>query len=191
MKKRLLMGLMSAVMIGALVFTAPPSQAEEKTEKKAETLTISGAVSKEASIDVASLEKLGGEEVEWKHKDKTYRFTGVPLEKVLAEHGVKAGVMSNEIPKPEKLAGLKYVIVGSSPDGYQAVFSFSELSTFQGQPTKAFVVWKLDGKPLPEEMGPFRLVVPTDKEGARSMYHLAALQVVDMRQVVKPMEPVK
>jgi hypothetical protein len=40
---------------------------------------------------------------------------------------------------------------------------------------------KIDGKPLPAERGPLRLVVLTDKEPSRSAYGLRKLEVLDVR----------
>ncbi|MCC6546118.1 molybdopterin-dependent oxidoreductase [Candidatus Sumerlaeota bacterium] len=191
MKQRFLVSFLSVAVLAAVLAMTVQSPAEKEAEKKEQTIAVRGDVSKEGVVSTEALEGLGAEEFEWKHKDRTYHFTGVPLEKVLVRFGLGEGVMSNEMPRREKLAGLKKVIVASSPDGFQAVFSYAELSTFNGNPTKAYVAWKLDGKPLPEEMGAFRIVVLSDKEGARSLYQLAALQVVDMREIVKPLEPKK
>jgi hypothetical protein len=38
-----------------------------------------------------------------------------------------------------------------------------------------------DGKPLPEDRGPLRLVVLTDKEPSRSIYNLRKLEILDLR----------
>lgn len=48
-------------------------------------------------------------------------------------------------------------------------------------PTRALLVWKMDGKPLPETMGPFRLVVLTDQEPSRSVFQLVKLEIIDLR----------
>jgi DMSO/TMAO reductase YedYZ molybdopterin-dependent catalytic subunit len=46
---------------------------------------------------------------------------------------------------------------------------------------RALVAWEIDGKPVSPEEAPFRLVVTTDKEPARSIYKLVRLEVVDLR----------
>jgi hypothetical protein len=57
---------------------------------------------------------------------------------------------------------------------FQAVFSCAEVFGSMGA-TRAMVVWKVDGKPLPEDRGPLRLVVVTDKEPSRhTAFDLAA-----------------
>jgi hypothetical protein len=39
-------------------------------------------------------------------------------------------------------------VVATAPDGFQAVFSCAELFPEMG-PTRAFVVWTVDGQPMP------------------------------------------
>ena len=68
----------------------------------------------------------------------------------------------------------------TASDGFQAVFSCAELWEDMG-PTRALLAWKLDGKPLPEKMGAFRLVVLTDKEPSRSVYQVVKLEILNLR----------
>jgi hypothetical protein len=60
------------------------------------------------------------------------------------------------------------------------VLSCAEVFESMGA-TRAMVVWKVDGKPLPEDRGPLRLVVLTDKEPSRSIYSLRKLEILDLR----------
>jgi hypothetical protein len=41
--------------------------------------------------------------------------------------------------------------------------------------------WKIDGKPLPADRGPLRLVVLTAKEPSRSVYGVRKLEGLDLR----------
>ena len=83
------------------------------------------------------------------------------------------------MPKAEKRAGYRKVVVATARDGFQAVFSCAEIAEGKGA-TRALVAWAIDGKPLPPEMGPLRLVVLTDGEPARSIYQLESLKVVEV-----------
>lgn len=47
---------------------------------------------------------------------------------------------------------------------------------------RIIVADKRDGKPLFEYQGPFRLVIPADKEGARSVRMLERLEVASLRK---------
>jgi hypothetical protein len=46
-------------------------------------------------------------------------------------------------------------------DGYRVAFSLVELDSTIAS-SEVFIAFQRDGKPLPAEMGPFRLIVPTD-----------------------------
>lgn len=148
-------------------------------------IAVSGDVPKSGTLTAATLEQLGPKDFTWEHKGTTYKFRGVPLAVALESFGLAPGEMNNSVPKSEKRSGWKYVVVASAPDGFQAVFSYAELAKEIGS-TKAWLTWELDGKPLPDETGPFRLVITSDAEGARSIQQLASLRVVDMRKIVPP-----
>jgi hypothetical protein len=68
-------------------------------------------------------------------------------------------------------------VVATAGDGYRVVFSLGELDDgiTDGQYLLADAA---DGKPLFGENGAFRLVVPKDKRGARSVRALTGLHVV-------------
>jgi DMSO/TMAO reductase YedYZ molybdopterin-dependent catalytic subunit len=125
-------------------------------------------------VTAAELEKLGAVTAEWKDHDAARQSYGVPLTKVLDRMGLVPG------DKKSGHAGWKKVLVASGVDGYRAVFSAAELAEAMSGATRALLAWKLDGKPLPREQGAFRLVVPTDKDGARCVYQLARLELVDV-----------
>lgn len=72
--------------------------------------------------------------------------------------------------------------MASSADGFEAVFTCAELMPEMGK-TRAWIVWSSDGKPLPEDEGPFRLVVTTDQKGSRSVRNLTGLRIFDIRTV--------
>ena len=68
-------------------------------------------------------------------------------------------------------------MLARATDGYQVLFSIGELdpAISDGQ---VLVADAADGAPLSGENGRFRLVLPKDKRGARSMRLLASLDVV-------------
>jgi len=85
----------------------------------------------------------------------------------------------------KKHPGDRKVLLATGADGYTAVFRTAELVEAIG-PTRALRVWKIDGKPLPKEQGDFRLVVLTDKEGARCVYQLVKLELIDVSGIGTP-----
>ena len=78
-------------------------------------------------------------------------------------------------------AALATYVLASASDGYQVLFSIGELdpAMTDGQ---FLLADKADGKPLFGENGAFRLVIPKDKRGARSVRMLAKLEVVQLRK---------
>jgi hypothetical protein len=152
------------------------------------TLQIAGDLPRTGTLTQKELEQLGPTTAHWKEHGADHDVVGVPLDKVLAHFGFEPGPMGKDTPKSEKRRGWKMVVVASAPDGFQAVFSCAELTESMG-PSRVLVVWSVDGKPLPEDTGPFRLVALTDQEPSRSLYHLARIDVVDMRKVVKVAAP--
>ena len=65
------------------------------------------------------------------------------------------------------------------------MFSAAELAQGMG-PSQVLLVSTVDGKPLPPEQGPLRLVVPSDGEPSRSLYQIARIDLVDMRRIIPP-----
>jgi DMSO/TMAO reductase YedYZ molybdopterin-dependent catalytic subunit len=76
-------------------------------------------------------------------------------------------------------------IRASAPDGFEAILSCAEVFESMGA-TRAMIVWKVDGKPLPADRGPLRLVVLTDKEPSRSVHSVRKLEVLDLRSPERP-----
>lgn len=158
----------------AEVFTVEETTLEAPTEG----LRLEGALITPATLTVDALKALGPVTVEWSDKSGAHTFTGVRLDKVLMANGFAEGHGGGK-PK-DKHAGLRAVVVATSADGFVAVFSVGELLDGMGA-TTALLAWEMDGKPLPEEHGAFRLVVPSDKRGSRSSYQLTELRVLDLK----------
>jgi len=141
---------------------------------------VAGEVAKPGPLTLAALEKMTAETVTWSHHGERHEVTGVPLGKILTAMGFTPGAMSREMAPADKRPGYKKVLLVTARDGFQAVFSCAEVAEQMGA-TRALLVWKVDGKPLSAEHGPFRLVVTSDQEPSRSVYAVARLEVVDPR----------
>lgn len=163
-----------------LLFAGAPLQAEP-----APPLAVRGDLPQTGTLSLADLQALGPVTVSFDIHGKRHSAVGAPLGKVLARFGFVPGPMGKGVAPSEKRAGYKKAVVASAPDGFQAVFSIAELTPEMG-PTQVLVAWQMDGQPLGADMGPLRLVVPTDKEPSRCLYHLQRLDVVDLRRIVPP-----
>jgi hypothetical protein len=102
------------------------------------------------------------------------KYEGVWLHEVLN----RAGAPQGETLRGKALAGF---VPAEAQDGYQVVFSLGELDP-------AFIDNEIlladtaNRKPLFGAQGRFRLVVPKDKPGARSVRMLTKLEVVQLRK---------
>lgn len=101
-------------------------------------------------------------------------YEGVWLSEVLKKAGVRFG---------EALRGpaLATYVLASASDGYQVVFSVGELDPAMTD-EQFLLADKADGKALFGENGAFRLVIPTDKRGARSVRMLSKLEIVQVKK---------
>lgn len=101
-------------------------------------------------------------------------YQGVWLHEILKKAGVPGGT---------ELRGkaLASYLVAEAQDGYQVVFSLAEVDPiFTDNPV--LLADSADGKPLPGAQGPFRLVAPREKRGARSVRMLTRIEVVFLRK---------
>ncbi|HEY6342091.1 MAG TPA: molybdopterin-dependent oxidoreductase [Bryobacteraceae bacterium] len=97
-------------------------------------------------------------------------YEGVPLREILKKAGAPLG---------GQLRGkaLASYVLAKAQDGYQVVFAIAEFDpAFANE--QILVADKRDGKPLFEYQGPFRIVCPNDKAGARSVRMPQTLHVV-------------
>ena len=101
-------------------------------------------------------------------------YEGVPLREILKKAGVPLG---------GQLRGkaLASYVLAKAKDGYQVVFTLGEIDPAFGN-EQIIVADKRDGKPLFEYQGPFRLVCPNDKAGARSVRMLETLEFVRLQK---------
>lgn len=149
--------------------------------RAADGLLIAGDLPRPRTLRVDELKALPSRTATWTQHGKAHTVVGLPLEQVLAQAGYDRGPMSKEMAPRDKRPGFKLAIVASAPDGFQAVFSAAEITSGMGK-TEVLCIWEMDGKPLPPEQGPLRLVVPSDGEGSRSIHNLARLDVIDLRK---------
>ena len=104
------------------------------------------------------------------HEKKTATYEGVLLRDLLVEAGLPTG---------ENLRGkaMATCVVIKAGDGYQVTFSLAELDESIGN-LQVLVADSEDGKPLVENAGPLRLVVPADKRPARWVRMVRTIRVV-------------
>ncbi|MGJ7612155.1 MULTISPECIES: molybdopterin-dependent oxidoreductase [unclassified Variovorax] len=148
------------------IAVAPTAPGMAAGEGISPSFTVSGAVARRASFDLAALQALpavtqtvGGNS-----------FTGVSLWALLNDASV--GLRPDTAVRNPVLS-MYAVLVGS--DGYRAVVSLAEIAPESGN-RAALVAYSLNGAPLGRN-GMARLVMAGDVKPGRSVARLAAIEV--------------
>jgi len=157
-----------SLFLGLLATGLLPAQDEPQT------VEIAGAVKQALTLSADDLAKMPHASVRTTNNGMETVYEGVWLHEVLKRAGV---------PQGGDLRGkaLASYVLAEAQDGYQVVFSLGELDP-------AFIDNEIlladtaNGKPLFGAQGRFRLVVPKDKPGARSVRMLTKLEVVQVRK---------
>lgn len=138
------------------------------------TIQVTGAVKQALTLSADDLAKMPRASVRITNAGMETVYEGVWLHEVLKKAGV---------PQGGELRGKALVgyVLAEAQDGYQVVFSLGELDP-------AFIDNEIlladtaNGKPFFGAQGRFRLVVPKDKPGARSVRMLTKVEVVQVRK---------
>ena len=112
--------------------------------------------------------------VETKNDGIAVTFQGVWLHEILKRADAPSGT---------ELRGkaLASYLIAEAQDGYRVVFSLAEIDPiFTDSPV--LLADLADGRPLTGAQGPFRLVAPKEKRGARSVRMLAKIEIVMLRR---------
>ncbi len=139
------------------------------------TLTVSGDLTLKLTLTADDLAKMPRVTVNIPDQDGTkVDYEGVPLREILKRAGA---------PLEKDLRGknLASYVLATASDGYQVVFTLAELAPEFANET-IVVADKRDGKPLFGYQGPFRLVCPNDKAGARSVRMLGTIEFVRLQK---------
>ena len=138
-------------------------------------LTVTGSITAPLVLKAEDLAHMPRETVSVPEQDGTkVNYEGVPLREILQRAGVPLG-------KELRGKALASYVLAKAHDGYQVVFSLGEIDTAFGNES-ILVADKRDGKPLFGYQGPFRLVCPNDKAGARSVRMLETLELVRLQK---------
>jgi hypothetical protein len=139
---------------------------------------ITGNASAQTATKQATVKVYGEEDVkqfkqtEVVRKDKDgndHTFSGVVLSEILK----KAGVTLGKDLKGENLT--KFVSVEAN-DGYQVIFALAELDK-DFTDRNMILATQIDGKPLAQGDGPFRIIVQDEKKPARCIKMVTGIKV--------------
>jgi DMSO/TMAO reductase YedYZ molybdopterin-dependent catalytic subunit len=155
-------------------FATARAQEQATVPASSAQLAIEGDVQKPLSLSLNDLRNLPRTTIKVanEHDPKAEIYEGVLVSKLLDQAGTKQG------SQLRGSAMAAYVLAEGS-DGYRVTFSIAELDP-GFQDSEIIVADTMNGKPLDDKVGPFRLVVPHDKRPARWVRMLQSLRVVDL-----------
>ncbi len=158
-----------AVLAGLLLL-APVAAGAQQAPAAQATLQVTGSVSSPITLTPADLKAMPRTAVTIKSDGRDVKYEGVLVGAILAKAGATLG-------RDMTGAAVPSYVVATASDGYRAVFSLAELDPeFTG--SQIIVADTVDGKPLFDYQGPFRIVAPQDTRGARGVRMLQKLEVV-------------
>lgn len=160
--------------IAAAIALAFGAAAPAEARQAEATLAVTGSVASPLTLTAADLKTMPRTRVEVKDESRTLVYEGVLVGEILKRAGAPLGA---------ELRGtaMTTYVLASATDDYHVLFSLAELDPgFTG--SRIIVADTLDGKPLFDYQGPFRIVAPGDSRAARSIRMLVKLDVVRLRQ---------
>jgi DMSO/TMAO reductase YedYZ molybdopterin-dependent catalytic subunit len=164
-----MIGVAVAIWLGLGLAQAPPA-----TSTGAAALAIGGDIAAPLTIRAEDLAGMPREKASVPEQDGTeVEYEGVPLREILKRAGLPMGKLRGK--------ALTTYVVAKAHDGYEVVFTLGEIDAEFGN-QQILVADKRDGKALFGYQGPFRLVCPHDKAGARSVRMLEALEIVRLQK---------
>jgi len=158
---------------GLALAQAPASSKDAPSPVTA--IAVTGDIATPLSLKAEDLAKMPRQTVSVTEQDGSkVEYEGVLLEEILKRAGAPVG---NQF----RGKALASYVLAKAHDGYQVVFALGELAPEFGN-EQILVADKRDGKTLFGYQGPFRLVCPNDKAGARSVRMLETLEVVRLQK---------
>ena len=144
-------------------------------------LRVSGAVRQPLALTLPDLRALPAVELSWERDGKSHHARGVDLLALID----RAGLREDQSVKNHRL---RFAVVATGADGYEAVFSLGELMPSLGA-RGAVIAYEEDGVPLAERDAPLKLAAGGDKGPSRWVRGLTRLRVVDLNGTSRPKAP--
>ena len=138
------------------------------------SISVSGDVKQPLTLTAVDLAAMPRAKAVTDNNGVQTTYEGVWLSDVLKKAGVPLGLVSVE-RRSQAMFWLRH------RNGYQVVSSIGELDPDMTD-SQFLLADTVNGKPLFGENGPFRLVIPKDKRGARSVRLLSKIEVVQLRK---------
>ena len=162
---------MLALILAALLAQSPAPPAASPAPDPAR-LRVDGATPTPLSLTLEDLASLPRTSVTLKEDGADVVYEGVRVAEILGRAGAPSG---NAL----RGAALTTGVVAEAKDGYRVLFTLAEFDAEFGN-HDVIVADRRNGRPLFDYQGPFRLIAPRDRRGARGVRMLTRLTVVQM-----------
>jgi DMSO/TMAO reductase YedYZ molybdopterin-dependent catalytic subunit len=136
----------------------------------AQDLTLRGLDGQTATLTPQQIAALPHVTLTVTVEGKTSTYGGTPLANVLAAVGAPAG-------KALRGQELRDVVLVEAKDGYAVALALAETDPLFRK-DQVLLADSADGAPLPEGVGPYRLVVEGDQRGARLARMVTAIELL-------------
>ena len=135
----------------------------------AQDLALKGLAGQSVTVTPADLAAMPHVTLTLSVEGKTRTYEGVPLTALLAKVGAPSG-------KALKGADLSDVVLVSAKDGYVVALALAETDPLVRK-DQIILADKADGAPMPDGLGPYRLVVEGDQRGARQARMVVSIEL--------------
>lgn len=173
--------LILSVIAGTTAQTEPARQATPgtpaATPSRRDILLVSGQVPEPLTLTRADLRAMARATATIEVRGKRLAYEGVLLSDILKKAGAGRGHGHGTT--------LTSVVVATAHDGYQVVFSMGEIDPSISA-SEILVADRQDGRDLPDDEGPFRIVPPRDLHGSRGVRALARLELRSLSHDHRP-----
>jgi DMSO/TMAO reductase YedYZ molybdopterin-dependent catalytic subunit len=144
----------------------------------AQDLAVTGLSGQTVTLTPADVAALAHVTLVVSVEGKTYSYEGVPLTDILARVGAPEG-------KALKGIDLTDVVLVTAKDNYAVALSLADTDPMVRK-DQVILADKADGAPLPDGLGPYRLVVEGDQRGARMARMVVSIAVMRARASARP-----
>jgi DMSO/TMAO reductase YedYZ molybdopterin-dependent catalytic subunit len=158
-----------SIVVGA-VAAASPAPAQD--------LTVAGLSGQAVTLTPADIAALPHVTLTLSVEGKTHTYEGVPVTDILARVGAPEG-------KALKGADLADVILVTAKDSYTVALSLADTDPLVRK-DQIILADKADGAPLPDGLGPYRLVVEGDQRGARMARMVVSIALLRPTATARP-----
>jgi len=135
----------------------------------AQDLALKGLAGQSDTVTPAKLAGMTHVTLTVSVEGKTHTYEGVPLTDLLARVGAPTG-------KALKGADLSDVVIVTAKDGYVVALALAETDPLVRK-DHIILADMADGAPMPDGLGPYRLVVEGDQRGARLARMVVSIEV--------------